>query len=151
MPSRLPMSRQIERRKVHRSKKEIEHRISTEAKTMSSTDSINAPSYLTLPSEQEEFVRLAEQLAERGQYDTRLDEDTLARYVQAHRFYLAFTDRLNLAEQNDADSTELARLQRVQDSFFKQCRACAADLGLTVTARAKLSVPAHEDEGEYEL
>ncbi|WP_317415359.1 P27 family phage terminase small subunit [Thermophilibacter provencensis] len=118
---------------------------------MSNADSINAPAYITLPSEQEEFVRLAEQLSERGQYDAKLDEGTLARYVQAHRFYLAFTDRLNLAEQNDADSTELARLQRVQDSFFKQCRACAADLGLTVTARAKLSVPAQDDEEGYEL
>lgn len=151
MPARLPMTRQVERRRVHRSKKEIEQRISTEAKTMNDADSINSPAYLTLPSEQEEFVRLAEQLAERGQYDTRLDEDTLARYVQAHRFYLAFTDNLNVAEQNGADSTELARLQRIQDTAFKQCRACAADLGLTVTARAKLSIPAQDDEGDYEL
>lgn len=145
------MTRQIERRRVHRSKKEIEQRISTEAKTMSRTDSINAPTYLILPSEQEEFVRLAGLLASRGMFDVELDEGTLARYVQVQRSYLALTDRLNVAEQNGANSTELARLQRMQDTAFKQCRACAADLGLTVTARAKLSIPAQDDEGEYEL
>ena len=30
---------------------------------------------------------------------------------------------------------------RVQDRYFKQARACASDLGLTVTSRCRLTVP----------
>lgn len=116
-----------------------------------STGDVNAPDYLTLPSEQEEFLKLAHQLISRGMYDSTLDRDTLARYVQAQRFYYVFTDLLNLAAQNGANSTELSRLQRMQDSAFKQCRACAMDLGLTVSARTKLSIPQPNDETVFEL
>ena len=151
MPARLPMSRQVERRRVHRSKQEISKRISTEAKTVIDQNRINAPGYLDFPSEQEEFVRLAEQLADRGMYDAALDADTLARYVQSHRRYIDYTDRLNVAIQNNADLGEITRWQRLQDTAFRQCRACAADLGLTVTTRAKLSIPPRNEDEDLEL
>lgn len=118
---------------------------------MSTDEPIDAPEYLHLPSEQEEFCRLAELLNGRGMYDDTLDRDTLARYVQSHRLYLAFTEMLNLATQNGAAVSDQKRVQGMQDTAFKQCRACATDLGLTVSARAKLSIPKEEDESEFEL
>lgn len=150
MPAWKAMAKQVERRRVHRSREEIDRRISKEARTMSHDGTITAPDGL-LPSEEEEYYRLAEVLSERTPFDPQLDADTLARYIKARRFYLALSDRFNVAERNGASDTELARVQRMQDSFSKQCRACAQDLGLTVTARARLEIPSQGDDGDYEL
>ena len=42
-------------------------------------------------------------------------------------------------------------LMNLQDKAFKQCLACAKELGLTITSRCKLVVPPPPDDGEDEL
>ena len=116
---------------------------------MKRSDEITVPEGL-LPSEEAEYCKLAEKLESRGMFDA-LDCDTLARYVQVYRNYRAYQDALNLAVRNEAEQKEVAGWQRLQDTAFKQCRACAQDLGLTVTARAKLDIPFQDDGEDYEL
>lgn len=101
-------------------------------------DRITVPKWV--PKEAKaEFSKLGKQLAELGIY-SELDRDTLGRYVIAHRQYLDATEHLNdaIASGVGKDADEWGR---VQDRHFKQCRACAADLGLTISARCKLVVP----------
>jgi P27 family predicted phage terminase small subunit len=50
--------------------------------------------------------------------------------------------------QRGEDATTIMNLQ---DKAFKQCLACAKELGLTVTSRCKLVVPPPPDEDDDEL
>lgn len=153
MPAKKPLAAQMRMRRIHRSTKEITDRLRKEELLMTCIDSndIKAPDYLNLPSEQEEFDRLAALLSERGIYDGSLDRDMLAKYVKSQRAYLIYSDKLNVLAMNEGDIMEQSRVQKLQDTAFKQARACAQDLGLTVSARARLSIPKAEDEGDYEL
>lgn len=47
--------------------------------------------------------------------------------------------------------SELSSLTTLQDKAFKQCVACARELGLTITSRAKLEVPPPPDGEDDEL
>ena len=47
--------------------------------------------------------------------------------------------------------TEIASLMSLQDKAFKQCIACAREMGLTVTSRTKLVVPKPPDDEDDEL
>lgn len=47
--------------------------------------------------------------------------------------------------------SELGALTTLQDKAFKQCVACARELGLTITSRAKLEVPPPPDGEDDEL
>lgn len=53
-----------------------------------------------------------------------------------------------LRRQRGDDTTVMMNLQ---DKAFKQCLACAKELGLTITARAKLVVPTPSDGDDDEL
>lgn len=53
-----------------------------------------------------------------------------------------------LRRQRGDDATVLMNLQ---DKAFKQCLACARELGLSITSRCKIVVPPPPDENEYEL
>lgn len=48
-------------------------------------------------------------------------------------------------------ASELSSLTTLQDKAFKQCVACARELGLTITSRAKLEVPPPPDGEDDEL
>lgn len=48
-------------------------------------------------------------------------------------------------------SSELSSLTTLQDKAFKQCVTCARELGLTITSRAKIEVPAPPDGDDDEL
>ena len=78
-----------------------------------------------------------------------LDYDTLARYLLARQSYLAATQEV-IALQRGAERADGSRVidtealdvaTRIQDRFFKQCRGCANDMGLTVTSRCRLVLP----------
>lgn len=40
----------------------------------------------------------------------------------------------------------LDQYSKIHDRYFKQCRASASDLGLTISSRCKLVVPKTEEE-----
>ena len=97
---------------------------------------LRAPEYLTA------------ELKELGLLSS-LDYDTLARYLLARQSYLAATQEV-IALQRGAERADGSRVidtealdvaTRIQDRFFKQCRGCANDMGLTVTSRCRLVLP----------
>ena len=47
--------------------------------------------------------------------------------------------------------SEISSLTTLQDKAFKQCVACARELGLTITSRAKIEVPPPPDGEDDEL
>lgn len=53
-----------------------------------------------------------------------------------------------LRRQRGDDATVLMNLQ---DKAFKQCLACAKELGLTITSRVKLVIPTPPDDDDDEL
>ena len=122
--------------KKHLTKEEIAERQASELKV--DLKNINIPGYLT-KKQKEEFQGIASKLLYIG-IMTELDEDWLARYIISKHTYLSLTKKLNKKEiKNDID--QLDRIMTLQDKSFKQCRACANDLGLTITSRCKLILP----------
>ena len=125
--------------KKHLTKAEIEERKNTEVKAPN--DNIRAPSYLD-DDLKEEFDKIAKELI-RIKIMSNLDEDALARFIIARRMYIEITREIM------AHPTTLLMDKDVigiQDKFFKQCRAAASDLGLTISSRCKLVIPKNEDE-----
>ena len=122
--------------KKHLTKEEIAERQASELKV--DLKNINIPGYLT-KKQKEEFQEIASKLLYIG-IMTELDEDCLARYIISKHTYLSLTKKLNKKEiKNYID--QLDRIMTLQDKSFKQCRACANDLGLTITSRCKLILP----------
>ena len=48
-------------------------------------------------------------------------------------------------------TSEISALMTLQDKAFKQCLACARELGLTITSRAKIEVPPPPEGEDDEL
>lgn len=94
-----------------------------------------------LPQEyRKEFRALAKELLEADLGAAQLDRDTLGRYVVAQAQYAQACKIAGeaLAAQNSALAEKWSRLQ---DTCFKQARACANDLGMTITSRCRLVLP----------
>ena len=127
--------------KKHLTKKEIEERKSTEVS--GNTDQITAPDYLDA-KQKEQFQKIASELLSIG-IMSNLDCDGLARYIIAETNYNKVTAFLKNYDIS-GDVKEYAKLVNVQDKFFKQCRASASDMGLTITSRCRLVVPKAKDE-----
>lgn len=124
--------------KKHLTKAEIEERKSAEVSAPS--DKVRAPSYLTKELKKE-FNKLAKELL--GiEIMTNLDVDALARFIIARKMYLEVTAAIL---ENPALLITDKDIVMTQDRLFKQCRAAASDLGLTISSRCKLVVPKRED------
>lgn len=94
-----------------------------------------------LPQEyRKEFRALAKELLEANLGAAQLDRDTLGRYVVAQANYTA-TLVITQAALADQDGTTLREATKIQDTYFKQARACANDLGMTITSRCRLVLP----------
>ncbi|MCL2527909.1 MAG: phage terminase small subunit P27 family [Defluviitaleaceae bacterium] len=115
----------------HLTKAEIDKRKKSEVTAPS--DNIAPPAYLPARLKKE-FVKIAEVLHEIG-IITNLDVGSLAGYVIAQDLYIKVSKQLLKAKVLDKD------LVTLQDKYFKQCRAAAADLGLTISSRCKLVMP----------
>lgn len=123
----------------HLTKAEIEYRENVEIKPI--TDNIAPPSYLT-KKQKDEFNRIAEQL-KKLKIMGETDVDSLARYITANDFYINAVKKMRTKEvQNDPLLFE--KWSKIHDKYFKQCRASANDLGLSISSRCRLVVPVVE-------
>ena len=131
-----PVDLIIAKGKTNLTKAEIERRRAQELKVP--FINITAPDYLPeklVP----EFYEISDQLLALN-IMTELDEDALARYLLAKEQYLELTIQYNKALKEE-DLYTMGKIQTMQDKSFKQCRASASDLGLTITSRARMVVP----------
>lgn len=91
-----------------------------------------------------DFRALGKQLIGAGLY-TRLDADTLGRYLIAHQQWLQATaETARYLQTKDVENADA--WGRLQERYFKQARNCANDMGLTVTSRCRLVIPAADPQ-----
>ena len=127
----------------HLTKEEIEKRQNEEIKI--ETKEVISPSYLP-KGLKTEFDRIAGRLLEIG-IISDLDSMSLARFIVAEYQYEEITKKmLSITTPNKI----YKNLSDLQDKFFKQARASANDLGLTITSRCKLVLPKNDDKREEE-
>lgn len=146
-----PINLVIAKGKKHLTKEEINQRQNSEIKV--NYTEIEVPEYLS-ESEQEKFCEIAKILLDVG-IMTELDEDCLARYLIANTNYIQYTKKLRElnekllnAKRNDFKrriESDIDSYLIYQDRALKQCRACASDLGLSISSRCKLVMPPSKD------
>ena len=133
---REPVDLIVAKKRKHFTKKDIEERRAKEVNVP--FKNVVAPKYLN-KQQKKEFYDIAYKLLEIGVM-TELDEDALARYLLVKDEFLVYSksirDLLEVGEVGDA-----IVLGNQKDKLFKQVRAAAADLGLTITSRCKLVIP----------
>lgn len=146
-----PINLIIAKGKKHLTKAEIEERQKTEIHT----DHINVkpPNYLN-EEEVKEFYRISQILLDIG-IITELDEDCLAHYLISNTSYIKYTKKIRALEDELLEAKRTDRKAKLkseidtyltyQDKALKQCRACANDLGLSISSRAKLVMPQPKD------
>jgi P27 family predicted phage terminase small subunit len=124
--------------KKHLTKTEIAERKAQEVKA--GNDKVKPPSYLSKELKKE-FKNIADELLNIG-IMTNLDVDALARFLIAKKLYLDVTQRLLENPEMIFDDKDIVT---TQDKLFKQSRAAASDLGLTISSRCKFVVPKPND------
>ena len=121
----------------HYTKDELEDREAREVKPPE-TEKVKPPDYLT-GSLVREFNKLAPVLVKMGVLSS-VDGDVLGQYLIAKQQYVSATNQVTVALRNGSLSSA-EKWSVLQDRFFKQCRRCAQELGLTVSARANIVLP----------
>ena len=114
----------------------IEERKKQEIKPL--VENIVAPSYLS-KKQRNEFEIIKEQLV-RMNVMSETDVDAVARYVISRELYVSVSKQINKPAVK-SDPAKLESYLRNQDKLFKQCRAAAGDLGLTISSRCRLILP----------
>lgn len=137
---RQPVDLLLYKGKKNLTKNEVENRRKTEIKAR--CDNVNPPSYLSTKKQKDEFDKIAKELIELGIF-SNLDVDTLARFIIAREQYIKLYKRM---KSLDCLSDEYSKGLINQDKLFKQCRQCAADLGLNISSRCKLIAPKSEEK-----
>lgn len=147
-----PINLVIAKGKKHLTKEEIAQRQDSEIK-VNYTD-VEAPEYLSF-EEQQEFYKTAKILLDIG-IMTELDEDCLARYLIAKTNYVQYTKelrklnekllKLKRADVKRKTMSDIDTYLIYQDRALKQCRACATDLGLSISSRCKLVMPPSKEQ-----
>ena len=138
---RLPLEVVQARGSKHLTKAEIQERREREIKPI--TDNIIAPAYLT-KKQTTEFYTISEQL-QKLKIMGETDVDALARYIIAKDLYVKLSKQI-AKTSIVTDPFILDKYLKNQDKMFKQCRASANDLGLTISSRCKLVVPETKSE-----
>jgi P27 family predicted phage terminase small subunit len=141
----------------HLTKSEIEER--TRSEVQPNTDNIKPPKYLT-PPQKKRFRAIVKDLIALGIMGNT-DCDALGRYIIAEDMYIKITDKLAEAMESsdlylDIDDFDIdeymgalkavEKYAGLQDKYFKQCRAAANDLGLSISARCRLVVPKAQEK-----
>lgn len=94
-----------------------------------------------------DFRALAKELLAADMGAAQLDRDTVGRYLVAqHQFTAACRMVQDALDQEDPDMVN--KWTRAQKSYFEQARACANDLGLTITSRCRLVAPETKKQEE---
>lgn len=142
---RQPIELVVAKGKKHLTKAEIEERRKSEIKPL--TDEICPPGYLT-KKQKEEFNKISAQL-QKLKIMGETDVDAVARYVIANSYYINAVKKMKSREiKNDPELFE--QWLKIQEKAFKQARICATDLGLTISSRCRLVVPATDKPPEKE-
>lgn len=138
--------------KKHLTKAEIKERQETEIKT--NYINVEPPEYLN-QDEKEEFNRIAKILLDIG-IITELDEDCLAHYLISNTTYVKYTKRIRELENQLLKTKKSDKKNKIlsdidlyltyQARALKQCRACANDMGLSISSRAKLVMPKPKEQ-----
>lgn len=139
--AKVPLEVLEARGSKHLTKAEKQKRQENEIKPIA--DNIIAPDYLS-KKQKNEFYRISEQL-EKLKIMGETDCDTLARYIVAQDFYVNAIKQMRKKEVKN-DPFKLEQWSKIQERYFKQCRATANDLGLSISSRCKLVVPKTSDE-----
>lgn len=147
-----PINLIIAKGKKHLTKAEIEERQKTEITT--DHTNVKPPDYLN-EEEVKEFYRISQILLDIG-IITELDEDCLAHYLVSNSSYIKYTKKIRALEDELLEAKRTDRKAKLkseidtyltyQDKALKQCRACANDLGLSISSRAKLVMPQPKEE-----
>lgn len=133
---RVPLEVVQARGSKHLTKAEIRERQEREIKPI--TDNIIAPAYLSA-KQKKEFYQIADQL-KRLKILGETDVDALARYIISKDLYIKVSKQISKSEVI-GNPIVLDKYLKNQDRLFKQCRASANDLGLSISSRCKLVVP----------
>lgn len=142
---RQPIELVVANGRKNLTKKEIEVRRDAEVKPI--TDDIIAPSYLT-KKQKSEFDRIAGQL-QKLKILGETDVDALARFIVANDFYINAVKQMRKTEVKN-NPVAFEAWSKIQERYFKQCRSSANDLGLSISSRCKLVVPATKDPPKKE-
>lgn len=135
---REPIELLMAKEKKHLTQEEINKRKEEEIKIEINRDNIIAPDYLS-ENLKKEFDKISEKLIQIG-IMTELDNDCLARYLLSKQIYLKYTSLLT-KEIKKENFSKIEKYMNIQDKAFKQCRASATDLGLSISSRCKLVMP----------
>ena len=109
---------------------------------------VRAPA--NLPEDlRKDFLDIGKQLNALGIF-SKLDYDTLVRYLVARKFWQRATEEVTAA-MGAGDLKAAEQWTNLQDKYFKQCRGCANDLGMTIGARCRLVIPQKEKLEENPL
>lgn len=142
---RQPIELLLANGKKNLTKAEIKERLESEIKPV--TDNITAPAYLT-KKQKEEFYRYSGQL-QKLKIMGETDVDALGRFITAKDMYENAVKQMRKPEVKN-NPYALEKWIKIQDKLFKQCRASANDLGLSISSRCKLVVPEANKEVKKE-
>ena len=142
---RQPIELVIANGKKNLTKAEIQERRDREVKPI--VENITAPDFLT-KKQKADFVRIAEQL-QKLKIMGETDVDALARYIVANDFYINAVKKMRSKEVKN-DPMLFEAWAKIQERYFKQCRSSANDLGLSISSRCKLVVPATKETPKKE-
>lgn len=144
---REPINLILAKGKKHLTKAEIKER--TESEITTDHIDVKPPEYLN-DKEKKEFNKISKILLDIG-IITELDEDCLAHYLISNSNYVSYTKKLNelngklaRARKTEKKKDYMSQIDlylTYQDRALKQCRACANDLGLSISSRARLVMP----------
>ena len=133
---RLPIDVVIARGKKHLTEAEIEARKAREVDPIASD--IVAPDYLT-EEQTEMFYKIASDLMEL-RIIGNTDIIALANFVVSQDLHIKAIQQLQKPEVINNPSA-FETWSKLQDKYFRQARAGATDLGLTITSRSKIVAP----------
>lgn len=130
----------------HLTKQEVAQRQAGEVQAPA--NNVKPPGYLST-SQKKEFRKIAGVLLAIG-IMSDLDCDALGRYIQSQEKYVQYDNMVNQIIASIDDDLEsncvlLEKYENLRDKALKQCRACASDLGLTISSRCKLVAPKLEE------
>lgn len=128
----------------HWTKAERELRVLTEVKPKAEKK-VMAPKWLTNKTHRAEFYELAKLLKDMDVGFCQPDADFLAIYILTRTEYLAASNHVRKAVAS-GDSKEAKAWASTRDKMFSECRACANELGLTISSRCKLVAPEPEEQ-----